>query len=169
MLWMGIWVHPYTAIPVELGAKFWKIGVWANLNDVGVSWLRLQEASDCIPHPYWMYTMCFSTLICCGWAFGCTLTLLYLCRWGWILKNWGEVEPKWRWDVMVEAVNHCWMHPTSILYPYKCLSTFICCGWASYGWWVHPYTVMHVQVVNKFWKIGWRWSTNDFGVLWFRP
>jgi hypothetical protein len=22
MLWMGIWVHPYTAIPVELGAKF---------------------------------------------------------------------------------------------------------------------------------------------------
>jgi hypothetical protein len=76
MLWMGIWVHPYTAIPVEVGAKFGKIGVWANPNDVGVSWLRLQEASDCIPHPYWMYTMCFSTLICCGWAYGCTLTLI---------------------------------------------------------------------------------------------
>jgi hypothetical protein len=76
MLWMGIWVHPYTAIPVEVGAKFLKIGVWVNPNDVGVSWLRLQEASDSIPHPYWMYTMCFHTLICCGWAYGCTLTLI---------------------------------------------------------------------------------------------
>ena len=47
-----------------------------------------------IQHPYWMYTMCFSTLICCGWAYGCTLTLLYLCRWGRMLKNWGEVENK---------------------------------------------------------------------------
>ncbi len=43
----------------------------------------------------------------------------YLCMWGWILENCGEVEPKWRWDVMVEAVKQHWMHPTSILYPYK--------------------------------------------------
>ena len=27
MLWKGIWVHPYTVITVEGGAKFWKIGV----------------------------------------------------------------------------------------------------------------------------------------------
>jgi hypothetical protein len=92
----------------------------------------------------------------------------YLCRWGWILENWWEVEPKWHWDVMVEAVNHPLMHPTSILDVCKVFETFICCGWASYGWWVHPYTVIHVQAVNKFWKIGWRWSTNDVGVLWFR-
>ncbi len=27
MLWMmGIWVHPYTITPVQVGAKFWKIG-----------------------------------------------------------------------------------------------------------------------------------------------
>ena len=27
MLWMmGIWVHPYTLTPVQVGAKFWKIG-----------------------------------------------------------------------------------------------------------------------------------------------
>jgi len=32
MLWMGIWVHPYTVIPVYVGVKFWKIMV---------SWLRL--------------------------------------------------------------------------------------------------------------------------------
>ncbi len=57
------------------GAKFWKIGVWANPNDDVVSWLMLQEASDCKPRPYRMHTMCFSTLICCGWAYGFTLTL----------------------------------------------------------------------------------------------
>ena len=27
MLWMGIGVHPYTVIPVQMGATFWKIGV----------------------------------------------------------------------------------------------------------------------------------------------
>ena len=33
-----------------------------------------------------MYTKCFSTLIYCGWAYGCTLTLLHMtwcwCRFG---------------------------------------------------------------------------------------
>ncbi len=38
--------------------------------------VELQEASDCMPHPYWMYTMCFSTLICCGWAYGYTIALI---------------------------------------------------------------------------------------------
>ncbi len=36
-----------------------------------------------------MYTKCFSTLICCGWTSGCTLTLLYLCRWGCIFGKLG--------------------------------------------------------------------------------
>ncbi len=27
MLWMGIQVHPYTVMPVQVGGKFWKIGV----------------------------------------------------------------------------------------------------------------------------------------------
>jgi hypothetical protein len=25
MLWMGIWVHPYTVIPAQVGAKFGKL------------------------------------------------------------------------------------------------------------------------------------------------
>ncbi len=64
--------------------NYWKVGVWVRPNDVVVSWLRLQTASDCIPHPYHMYTKCISTLICCGWTYGYTLTLLYRCRWGWM-------------------------------------------------------------------------------------
>jgi hypothetical protein len=41
MLWMGIWMHPYTVIPVQVGAKFGKIGVRWRPNDIVVSWLRL--------------------------------------------------------------------------------------------------------------------------------
>ena len=45
MLWMGIWVHPYTytVIHVQVGAKFWKIEVRWSPNDVVVSWLRLSH------------------------------------------------------------------------------------------------------------------------------
>jgi hypothetical protein len=64
MLWMGIWVHPYTVMPVQVrGGGFWIIGVWASPNDVVMSWLKLQSPVDCIPHPYHMYTKCFSTLM----------------------------------------------------------------------------------------------------------
>jgi hypothetical protein len=41
MLWMGIWVHPYTVTPVRVGVDFRKIGVWRSLSDAVVSWLRL--------------------------------------------------------------------------------------------------------------------------------
>jgi hypothetical protein len=41
MLWMGIWVHRYTVIPVQVWAKFWKIGVSWGPNDIVVLWLRL--------------------------------------------------------------------------------------------------------------------------------
>ncbi len=49
--------------------------------DIVMSLLRLQQASDCIPHPYWMYIKPFGTLICCVWAYGATLTGMHLlCR-----------------------------------------------------------------------------------------
>jgi hypothetical protein len=38
---MGIWLHCYTVIPVQVGAKFWNIGVRQSPNDIVVSWLRL--------------------------------------------------------------------------------------------------------------------------------
>jgi hypothetical protein len=41
MQWMGIWVHPYTVIPVQVVAKFWSIGVGWSPNDIVGSWLRL--------------------------------------------------------------------------------------------------------------------------------
>jgi len=65
--------HPYAILHVQVGVSFRKNGVWPSLYDVVVSLLRLQTPIYCIPHPYWMYTKCFSTWRCCGWAYGCIL------------------------------------------------------------------------------------------------
>ena len=65
-------------MPLKVGG--WiigKLGVWLSPSDVAKSWLRLQSPVDCIPHQYDIYAKCFSTLICCGWTCGCTLTLIY--------------------------------------------------------------------------------------------
>ncbi len=49
------------------------------------------QASDWIPHPYWIYIKCFGTLICCVWAYGSTLTVIYASagRGRMILGFWG--------------------------------------------------------------------------------
>ncbi len=82
MLWMGIWVHTYAVLHVQVGVNIRENGVWPSLYDVVVSWLRLQTPIDCIPHPYWMYTNFLSTMRWCGWAYGYTLMPYYMCRWG---------------------------------------------------------------------------------------
>jgi hypothetical protein len=49
MLWMGIWVHPYTVTLVQVGVDFWKINVWPDPSDVVLrSWLSLQTHVDYI-------------------------------------------------------------------------------------------------------------------------
>jgi hypothetical protein len=50
-------------------------GIWPSLYNVVVPWLRLPIPINSIPHPYWMYTKCFSTLRYCGWAYECILML----------------------------------------------------------------------------------------------
>ncbi len=71
----SVWAHwyanhclqyqPYTVIPTLLGSDF---GVQSHLwsqNDVIMSWLSLTATWNYSPHPYWTYTKCLSTLICC--------------------------------------------------------------------------------------------------------
>ena len=41
MLWMGIWIHPYAVIHVQVGVNFREKRVWLSLYDVVVSWLTL--------------------------------------------------------------------------------------------------------------------------------
>ncbi len=65
-----------------LGWIFGDIWVDLSMSDVAMLWLRLKPPVECISHPYDMYTKCFTTLICCGWAYGSTLTLVCLYRSG---------------------------------------------------------------------------------------
>ena len=136
MLWMGIWVHPYAVIRVQVGVSCRENGVWPSLYDVVVSWLRLQTPIDCIPHPYWMYTKCFSTLRCCGWAYGCIIIAVIHVQVGVDFRENGvwpslyDVAVSWlRLQTPIDCIPHpYWMYT-------KCLSTLRCCGWA-YG---YPY------------------------------
>ncbi len=56
MLWMDMWVHPYTDMPLKMGEDLWEIGgIWLSPSDVVKSWMRLQSLIDCIPHLYYIY------------------------------------------------------------------------------------------------------------------
>ncbi len=60
--------------------------LWSQ-NDVIMSWLRLTANSNCFPH-----TQCWSTLICCPWAYGSSLKKLYpqyLAQILWFLVTYG--------------------------------------------------------------------------------
>jgi len=69
---------------------------------------------------------------------------------------------------MVKAFNHYLLHPTSILDVYKVFKKHLHMLWM--GTWVHPYTVIPVQVGVKCLKIGVRQSPNDVVVVvsWLR-
>jgi hypothetical protein len=142
MLWMGIWVHPYAILHVQVGVNLRENGVWPSLYDVAVSWLRLQTPKDCIPHPYWMYKKCLSTLRCCGWALGVNLRengvwpSLYDIVWSWL-----------RLQTPIYCIPHpYWMYT-------KHFSTLRCYGWA-YG-----YTLMLYYMC----RWGWIWGKMGYG------
>jgi hypothetical protein len=105
MLWMGIWVHPYAEIHVQVGLNFRDNGVLMSLHDGVVSWLRLQTPIYCITHPYWMYTKWFSTLRCCGWAYGCILINVLHVQVGVNFRENGVLQSLYDCDVIVEAAN----------------------------------------------------------------
>jgi len=46
---MGIWVHSYAVICVQVGVNFRGKRVWQSLFNVVVSWLRLKTPIYCIP------------------------------------------------------------------------------------------------------------------------
>jgi hypothetical protein len=110
------------------------------------SWLRIQTHTVCIPHPYYMYTKYFSTLLSCRWAKGPALTLLLMCQVGLDLRK-IRVWPEWCCGIMLEAPNPFGVHPTSISYVDKVLQHL---DMLWIGIWVHPYTVTLVQAESGF-------------------
>ncbi len=120
-------------------------------SDVVMSWLRLQQASDWTPHPYWMYTKCFRSLRWCEWPYEFTLTLIGLCRWGADFGFLGvdlspsDVVMSW---LRLQEASDCIRHPYwmySVLAPWHTV-------YRHMG--VHPYTVRPAQVGGGFRFIG---------------
>jgi hypothetical protein len=113
------------------GVDFRDVGVDLRLSDVAITWLMLKPPMECISHPHDTYTMCFSTLICSVWAYGSTLTLVCLCRFGVDFWDIGvdlsltDVAMSW---LRLKPPMECISHPYDMYT--KCFSTLICYRWA---------------------------------------
>jgi hypothetical protein len=117
--------------------------------DIMVSWKRLETTAECIPHPCWTYMKSLSIFICCGWVYWYNLTQLYMCIGGLNLEILGQRS------VMVEVVNHCSLHQTSILMEHEVFGhLYLPCV----SIWVYPYTAIPMRVMAKFWQINIKWS-----------
>jgi hypothetical protein len=140
--------------------------LWSQ-NDVNTSWLRLKATSNCFPHPYYTYTKCLSTLICCPLAYRYISSLTQLYQ-SYLDQIWGFrvtcVESKWCQYVVVEAGSHLKLlpHPNSTCT--QCLSTLIWCPLhtvAALNIYTHP---QHMMVVKHLICV-WQWSWSHLG--WF--
>jgi len=111
MLWMGIWVHPYTVTYLcrwgpnfgNLGMMLWCHG-WDCKQPLTASRIHFGSIESVWEPSYAVDGHMGAPLHC------------YTCAGdGQIFGNWGEVNPIWHHGVMVEAVNHHWLLLTSIL------------------------------------------------------
>jgi hypothetical protein len=114
-----------------------------------------------------MYTKCFSTLRCCGWACGCThpytVTPVQVGVDFWKMAAWlsqsGEMMSWLRLQTRIDCIPQPWhIYAT-------CLSSLRCCGWA-YG--CILIAVLHVQVGVNFRGNGVWPSLYDVAVSWLR-
>ena len=101
-----------------------------------MQWLRLYTQPIFISHQIYIYKRCLTTFICCGCAYGCVPTTLWLlmltkllecCQISGLLPG-----DKWWWNAVIEAAHstHIISHQCYICI--RCLTTFICCG-CAYG------------------------------------
>ena len=92
------------------------------ISDNKKQWLRLQTHPPLISHHCYIYTMCLTTFICCGCAYGCVPTTLRppmpTKPWEFRHKSRQVSSNKWQWKVVIEAVHPSTTHLTSLLYIY---------------------------------------------------
>ncbi len=103
--------------------------------------MEAQTPEGCISHPlYDKYAKCLSTLTCCWWAHGSTLTLRYpLSPESRVnfQEFWGGDQPIWCSYIMVEPQTPLGVLHKSISYIYK---VFLHLDKLWMGVWHHPYS-----------------------------
>jgi hypothetical protein len=148
----------------RVGVYFWEMGVWLCPSD-DVRSSTMVTTVECIPLPHHIYRKCFSTLICHGWADGCALTLLRLCRVGVDFRKIGiGLSPN---DVVMSWLRHQ-TTVESIPLPHQYIESVSAPRYAIDG---HMGVPVHcwasaVQGVVGFSEYGLWPSLNDVGMLW---
>ncbi len=145
------------------------LGNWGNSSgyDAMMSQFRLLSTTNCIPISHYIYIKCLSTLRCCGYAHGCSLTLIHLASLGPdYLGNWVRLSEN---DAMMS-----WLRLLM-------LSTLVCISLSHYIYkvfehlkmlWlssrVQPYTDTPMTIYSDFGKNWVRLSENDAMMSWLR-
>jgi hypothetical protein len=169
MQWMGIWVHPYAVIRVQVGVSFRKNGVWPSCM---MLWCHGWGCKPPLTASH-IHTGCIQSVLAPwdavdGHIMGTPLCRNTLFRWGWILGKMG-----FGWACMMLQC-HCWgcKPPLTASHIHiGCIqsglafSTLRCCRWA-YGYTHMPENIVEVGVnfrVNGVWP-----SLYDVVVSWLR-
>ncbi len=161
MLWMGMWVHPYTLTPVHVGPNFGNMGVRVSSNPHHAGAMF----GGCKPSHfvYQIHIKCLWSVWATSYAvdehMGAPLHSYTCAGGGKTLKKIGllRVSPNNIIMSCLESVNHPTLLLTSILHVLK---VFEHLHMLWMGMWVHPYTLTPVQVGPNFGNVGERVSPN---------
>jgi hypothetical protein len=131
MLWVGMWVHHFTGIPVQMGAKFWKIGVRWSPN---VLWChgwgcRPPLTASCI-HIRSIQSVKAPSYAVDG-HMGVPLHCYTCAGDGKILGNWGKVKPIWHCASEVEPKT-LFMGNEILSFHAPVVSSFLYCSRLGY-------------------------------------
>ena len=148
-----LWRHRYsvTSYSTKVGQDFVNFGSVVE----STSWchdVMIEDVNHCRLLPTFTPDMqkgfeLLSMLSICTWWL---LTLLQWQSWPRYWQFWIIVESKWCHDIMIEAVHHHRLLPTSILDIYSVYFTFQCCPYAPGGAHLPCYTGIVDPEVENF-------------------
>jgi hypothetical protein len=125
-----------------------------------MQWLRLYTQPIFISHQCYIYKRCLTTFICCGCAYGCVPTTLWLltptkllefCQKSGLLPG-----DKWWWNAVLEAAHPTHIHLTSMLYIWKVFDNLYML-WMCI--WMCPHHVMVAHANQAFGILSEIWAT----------
>jgi hypothetical protein len=124
MLWMCILTCSHHAMVAHADLPFWNfarnVGYSQAISNGEMQWLRLHTQPIFISYQCYIYIRCLTTFICCGCAYGCVPTTLWLLMPTKLLEfcqKYGLLPGnKWWGNAVLEAAHPTHIHLTSMLY-----------------------------------------------------